>query len=47
MGSFDDEGSKGCLGAMGAVDGVVGGRGLVHPIQSYLVFNGCDSEFFF
>ncbi len=43
---FDDEGSEGCLGAMGAIVGVVGGQGSVHPIQLYLVFNGCHSEFF-
>ncbi len=46
MGSFDDEGSEGCLGAMGAVFSVVGDWGLVHPVQLHLVFNGCDSKFF-
>ncbi len=43
---FDDEGSESCLDAMGAGVGVVGGRGLVHPVQLYLVLNGCDSKFF-
>jgi hypothetical protein len=31
---------------MGAVIGVVKGQGSVHPARLYLVFNGCDSEFF-
>jgi hypothetical protein len=31
---------------VGAVVDVVVGWGLVHLLQSYLVFNGCDSKFF-
>jgi hypothetical protein len=46
VGSFDDEGSEGFLGAMGAVVCDVGSWGSVHPVQLYLVFKGCDSKFF-
>ncbi len=42
---FDDEGGEGCLIEMGAIVGVIGGWGLVHPVKPYLMFNGCYSKF--
>jgi hypothetical protein len=45
MRSFYDEGGDGCLVEMGAIIGVICGRGSVHPVKSYLMFNGCYSKF--